>query len=102
MMAAMKEDVRVISEVASANDMPAGYVVSWYKVILQINSAGCSTQKISEETGINLSRIKGWKSHGYRLKFEDGVKIIKLWKRETGKTEAQLPIEVSMSASEIK
>ena len=79
--------------VANAPDLPEGFKVDWFRIITQLDREGQNVPRIAERTGIPECRIKGWKLHGYSVKLEDALRMIKLWLAITRNTIEQLPIE---------
>lgn len=66
--------------------------VDWWRVITDLERAGCSHSRIAAE----VLRGKGWvdglkNMPGYQPKHADGETVIVLWCKFTGKTRADLP-----------
>jgi len=69
--------------------------VSWWKVIVDLERAGFYHGQIAAAIGARRTTVLGWKNHEAAPRYEDGERLIALWRVATGLTAEQVPRKTS-------
>lgn len=70
--------------------------IDWFRVMADLNRAGCSTRAFADSLGIARTTIQGWKS-GAEPKHADGERLLSWWSHVTGRPVEAAPREPRLS-----
>lgn len=61
-----------------------GIRIDWWQVTMDLQAAGLSLKRISEETLIPWSTLQGYRNHGAEPRHRDGEALLAVWRRYAG------------------
>ena len=64
--------------------IPDGYRVDWWKVVMRLNRAGFGLHAISRKTTVPVSTLAGYKNLNVEPKHRDGKSLLEMWDQEIG------------------
>lgn len=64
--------------------------IHWFRVIVDISCGGYTAASIGAAIGMSKSTVLNWKQ-GADPRFEEGLRLIDLWKQVTGKGQESVP-----------
>lgn len=65
--------------------------IDWWQLITDLSRAGFSHESIARECGVAKSAVHHWKNGGGSPRFEDGQRLIALWRRALDRQADPIP-----------
>lgn len=66
--------------------------VDWFRVTVDLNSSGISTNALSKMTGIPRSTLDCWRNKVNRPRIEEAIIVLNAWADITGKDIDDVPV----------